>query len=430
MAGRWIMNAQTGQPEWVEENQTPTRWAGNQTPVAPMPPSLAFQPEPQADNGAQSLGGNMLVQYGQANRGLGPAAPAGSPGQTFGQEPATATPTFDPGTVAGNDVGGYNPWTDLSGVGRNGPGQAYLRAFDAATGGSGAAFPDAPTFTADPAAGEMAKRAAQRDVQMQALLDEMRSDVKERDPARRTGLQRFGEFLSALAASGRLEDAGMIWNQLDQQYRQEGRDLRNEMRQITMAGFESEDRRAMAQAGLSSAEHGARERTTAAGYQRNLGAFEAGERRADRASRTAIARAEAAYTVAQDEEQRRQQALGLLIGVPGVSDQAGRELASGLGFQEDAAGSAIAEDLTIRPRVQGLYSRIQGTNLSNSRARNELATYLQQWDPTIRARDLQDADPEMIFNRVVRSPSARQAFMANPDLAVLPRYQGMIARPE
>jgi len=402
--GMWVTDPETGRLVWDENAQIGQGQAGYAPSGASSSPTIsAFQPEPPASTPAVP---------GVRDPG-GPTAPA--PG--------------GPGTTVGGDYNWGGPEIDLSGVGRNGPGQAYLEAFNAASGGSGAAFPDAPTFTADPAAAAMADRAAKRDAQMQVLFDEMRGDVKERDPSRRTGLQRFGEFLSALAASGRLEDAGMIWNEMDQRYRQEGADLRNEMRQISLASFDSEDNRAQAQAGLLSAEHQAGERTTAAGYQRDIGAFQAEESRADRTARTAIARAEAGYTIARDEEARRQQALGLLLGVPGVGAQAGRELASGLGFQNDAAGSAVAESLAMPMLAQGLLTRIESVDLSNGRARGELADYLKQWDPTITANDLREADPEMIYRRVVNGTGAREAFRRNQDLATTSRYQSYIARP-
>lgn len=423
MAGRWIMNQQTGQPEWVEDGQSPQRWSvppgTTQTPVEPLPPNLAFAPPDNTDRGQGSMGGNMRLFTPGFSLGL-----TGADGRS-----SRGTPNRTPATELPNNLTFPQP-LDFSGLGQSPENQEYirtLRAFES-DGGPGE-YPEAPRFEADPAAEHLAKRAAARDDQMQQLLDEMRADAKERDPARRTGLQRFGEFLSALAASGRLEEAGMIWNEIDARYRQEGRDLRNEMRQITMAGFESEDRRDAAQAQFLSAEHGARERTTMAGFQRDVGAYQAGESARQRQLSIRMALAEAVRNAGIQDRERQEQILGALIQDPNVSNQAADALAQSYGAEGPTAG-LLSQSLVTRERAAGLMDRIMRANLGTPQGRTELAQYLRAWDPTITAQDLVDADPQQVFMRVVQGRNAAQAFREYPELGAVSQYQRMFASPE
>lgn len=410
--GRYeIFNQETGETRPVP---APTTNVPGQTPVEPLPPSLAFAPPDNTDRGQSSMGGNMRLF---------------TPGFSLG---LTQRESSGRGETLGRDVGNFRPppAIDFSGLGRSRENEEYIQTLQGFANSAGPGeYPEAPRFEADPAAEHLAKRAAQRDVQMQQLLDEMRADAKERDPARRTGLQRFGEFLSALAASGRLEEAGMIWNEIDARYRQEGRDLRNEMRQITMAGFESEDRRDAAQAQLLSAGHAARERTTMAGFQRDVGAYQAGESARQRQLSIGMALAEAVRNAGIQDRERQEQILGALVENPSVSNQAADALAQSYGA-EGPAGSLVSEGLVGRVRAAGLLDRIMRTDFGNSRDRTELALYLRAWDPTITARDLVDADPQQVFMRVVQGRNAAQAFRQNPSLGATSQYQSMFASPE
>jgi hypothetical protein len=348
----------------------------------------------------------------------GSAPTTSAPGQTAPNQ--TRVPSGEGMSLPAN----HHNWggLDLSNVGRNPEAEQYLEALRrAAGGGGGGAFPESPTFTADPAAAELADRASKRDAQMQVLFNEMRGDVKERDPSRRTGLQRFGEFLSALAASGRLEDAGMIWNEMDQRYRQEGADLRNEMRQITLAGFDSEDRAATARAAQSSAEHGARERTATVGYQGDVAEWQARESAADRAARLQISIAEAQFQIGREQREEQRQVLGSLLNIPGLSDQAAQGIARSMGFENDTGSNLVSDSLVMPARARGLQARIMSADLSTGAGRRDMAEYLRQFDPTIRPQDLQ-VDPVSIYNRVINAPGALDALRRNADLASYGQY--------
>jgi hypothetical protein len=269
----------------------------------------------------------------------------------------------------------------------------------------------------------------------------MRSDIQDRDPEARSKWARFGEFLSAVGASGDLSQAGVIMSQILARDRGMADELRREMHQLTLAGFQAEDALQQAQVNLLSGQHQAGERTQEAAFSRGIAdverrdqydfnTWEAGNQAAARQSQVGLALAEATRNAAGNARERFEQNATALAGVPTTSGQANRALAAESGVTDPRAQSYLADAATQRQGAAGLYMRIARTDFGNSRARNELLQFLRQWDPSLQTRDLQNANPEAVFLRVIQGPGAAVAFRNNPELITASQYSSMFSGAE
>lgn len=342
------------------------------------------------------------------------------------------------GAVVGADVGGSpaaRARLDFGEPQISDIDQQYLTTLEGLLGNIGGGtppqapeLPPAPTYTADPGLRSRADSARDREGRVRGIFDQQYMDMKADDPQNRNRWSRLGEWLSALAANGGLENAGVLMSQLMQEERDYGQRMNETRIDGLLRGEEFDMVADEADAGVLSGQHGAQERTSEAAYNRDLqgvdmrsryaiAAYEAQQRQAGEAARLAGTVAEAQRNAAGRAEDRHRQAVGMFANIPQYAGQAAEYLVPE-GIADPRARSALADGLTQQQATQGLQVYIQA-NLSDVRG---LTRFLRQFDPSLTEEIVRRSDPMATFLRAINGPNAQQAFRANPQLATYAQY--------
>lgn len=292
-------------------------------------------------------------------------------------------------------------------------------------------LPPAPTYTADPGLELAATHAQDRSKQVAGLIGDLQAQLKQDSPDARGRWVRLGEFLSAVAANGHLEQAGAIMSGIMARDREMRRELRQESTRLTLQGFSVDDAAVQAQANLLSGQHAAAEHTTEAGYQRGVSqtgleqqhqgmVFDAQARTADARTRVAEAEIQARADANVRAEARQHAGLTALSGDPTYGAEASTGLAAEAFPGNERAQGALSGVLGRQRAEQGLQAYILSNPRTNANEGQLLRLY-REFDPTIRKEDLDN--PQGLFFRLTGSANAEAAFARHPEFARMGAYQ-------
>lgn len=264
----WRINPTTGERVWVADNDQNTIAATidpNETSLAPptMAPTTPSAAVPRPATPAPTPAPETPLMGGGMNplRGIIAAFDNNDVGADAGQIAGATRPPLDFGEPELPES--YQQYFDsmeglISGLGAN------------STPPPAPQLPAAPTYEADPGLGRLAEHAETRNTQVSALLEDLRGDLEAEDPQARNRWMRMGEWLSMVAADGRLENAGAIMSDILTRDRAMSRELRREALALTLQGYQFEDAMVQAQANLLTGQHQAAQQTEEASYNRDV----------------------------------------------------------------------------------------------------------------------------------------------------------------
>lgn len=444
-----LRQTRDGHLVWVQPTDSATLGATSPAPSGAMPPG----PQPD-DPGTAAI---TAAQHGAQTRTMTPApAPqphyegggwnifTGSPvptGQQFGQgvsdffhgllgqhrvtppTPVAPTPHLSLGTGPTISPEDSQVLDTIRGL--------TTQDYGGTVDGSQFTLPPAPTYTADPGATYADEHAQSRDKTMQGYLQDQIASIKDSDPRQQGLVSRLGEFISALASSGDLRQAGSIMSGLRQRDIATGRDLRDQMFRTNIAGLESGDQAATAHAGALSSGHQAEEHTAEAGYGRGVTQtqIQAGvaESNARAGAETARARAAAAQVLAQmtaaaqdRARAERSQGLGILAQNPQYTDQAATAIAGDMSQGHTGMVGPMAQAIEARQYHNGLAGMVRSLagQPTNSPMYTSVMQALQRIFPAMNAQMLQGAsqNPEGFAEFILQQPTAMQVIQSDPAL--------------
>ncbi len=443
-------NQRTGQYEWVDTQTGQARPAGpNEALAAATTPTPS--PQAQSPSIAQAAAGgqqgltpetmrNASIRPEDIGRVILPFMLFGEVGERANAS-GTSVPTASATPPAPPPAIDFGSPTDLSPAD-----QAYIDTLTQLAGTAGTAspppalreLPAPPEAQVDPALAFLETQARQRNSQVQGVLGDMRSEMEAQNPRNQNKWQRLAQWMGNLAADGNLANAGAIMSQMLRDDQAMAHELRMETLRLTLEGFGYEDAVTEASARLMSGTHQTEEANRQNAWQTQVGnierqdtqdmrAWEVGQRNRDSQTRMASIIAEAMREAQDRSETRWRENVQPFLAVPEYSQQAGEALANSSGMDPNAA-RILGEEQVVQAAAQGLLVTLSGADLSDSNVQDQVAGYLQQWNPSITPDVVENyaGNPQALYLMAIQGPNARQAFLANRDLARTGRLGSLV----
>lgn len=245
-------------------------------------------------------------------------------------------------------------------------------------------YPRAPTYTPDPANAELVEMARNRQQRMDPLIQRLIKDVEDQRTrhGNRSNIHQFGEWLSNVAASGDASQAGVILQGMRDRTADRNRDWSAEIVRLTEAGYGLEEAIARAQAGVTSATHGASERTMEARFGRDVNQAEAGRDAQLSGANVGVQLAQILQQSLAAQEQRQLEALAQMSNDPVLSVGASRQLGAESLPGNPRMGRTFGQSIARQQRLRDLATRVTGPYQRRSDLRN-LGRDLRRIDPNV-----------------------------------------------
>lgn len=439
----WRVNPTTGERVWVADGDTATVGATNPTEgqpgfgVAPAP-LAPFQPQPlepnidlsEGDRRLDSILGslmNLTPQVARANAGIG-LRNFGTQTENWLNEP-TPEAQARQATTAAPQTPVSTPSIDL-GSGYLPADQELLDQLDqisTSIGTAGAPItapqlpqPSAAMYEVDGGHQALADHATRRRGQVDDLIAEMRGEQGDRRRLSDNKWYILGRWLSDWSATDDPTQAGAAMARVLGQNEDMRRELREETLALTQMGWSAEDAVVQAQASLLSGETQARRELAMASYDRDTRqeqvefqtdlANQQNQTNSGRESRELmVTRAQIAHEAANRARVEREQVAGVLAQNPEYTSSAFDAMAANL-TENPETQAAISQTYGQRQQYTALMGYIAANQGSNDR---QVLRFLQQWDPTLRANQLERLSPEALLWRLTQAPNAEAAFAQN-----------------
>ena len=250
-------------------------------------------------------------------------------------------------------------------------------------------YPEAPTYTADPANAQLVEIERQRQQRLDPIIQRLIGEVEtqQTEHANRPRIRQFGEWLSQLAANGELRNAGAILGQMRARTAAQNHDWTAEVLRLSEAGYGLEEAIARAQAGVTSGEHAASQRTMESGYARDVGQAEADLNARNAGANVGITTAQILQESLAAASERQLAALAQLTDDPHVGPAASRQLGAETFPQDSRMAQTYGRSLANQQRLRSLAQRVSGPYNQRS-DRNALRRELRRIDPTVTDEDV------------------------------------------